>query len=849
MMPMKPTLKKGITFQWLPEYDAAFRKAREHLSSNKCLAYYNPLLPTRLVVDASRLNGLGFVLKQRQTTEEWKPVQAGSRFLTSAETRYAMIELEMLAIAWACAKTRIFVDGLPRDRFEIWTDHAPLVPILENQTLPEITNRRLQRLKMKVEHLTFKTLWIKGKENVEADALSRYPCATAEPEDEIDEVFYTTTINMLTMAMITDDSQVLFTVDDTHAKAVKEHIESDVEYAARRHKCRIAATQERSERSVNAVSLSLKAVDTALIDEHLNELRRFCLEDAEYQAASQSAVSSWPPKLKDDVSEDYKVYFRERDNLHHDSDGFLCHNNKFVVPKSLRKTYLMRLLSMHQAAAKMVKRARQSLWWPYMHRDVTSFAKTCQTCEKSKPSNQSEPIQSHTPATYSFQYLHLDLAQWMGRYYLIMIDQFSSFPHLVPLGKTATTDQVISVVTKFISLFSVPEIIYSDGGPQFVENGKFPTFCTEWGIRHVSSSPYMSNSNGVAEEAVKEMKKIIKANTSTSGVLDESSASSGLMMFRNTARSPTDLSPAQILFGHAIRDSLPAHRDDFVPTQRFEVERRLRQVRELRDAASNKVSTSKELSLLFPGQLVRVQDPTSKKWDKVGTIVNFGVNDREYKVNVDGSLYRRNRKFLKPQDVETFPPFRQPAQAPPIPAARTDTTSDPGSEDPQLQSSKRSPHPPSPTSRGPTTRSMSRMPMLPVRSNSFMKWPPHKPLPSQAAAFKASYLTPTSRKSSKSMLHSPIPTRSPPVPSNRSTPSAQTTSGSSQVKKGLPPPSSMHTQRCLTSPPRELGTGYPPLPTSGGTNRPMPSHSASAENSSTRPKWKIKKPVRFQAGV
>ena len=322
--------------------------------------------------------------------------------------------------------------------------------------------------------------------------------------------------------------------------------------------------------------------------------------DADYKAASTSALTSWPPELEKNATEDYRKYFNEREHLYHDSDGFLCHKGTFVVPKPLRLTYLNRLLSMHQAAAKMVQRARQSLWWPFMHRDVTNFAKTCETCERFKPSNPSEPIRHHAPASYVFQYIHMDLGQWMGRYYLVIIDQYSSFPHLVECGKTATTDQVIDAVVKLISLFSVPEIIFSDGGPQFVENGKFPAFCAEWGIHHSSSSPYMPRSNGVAEEAVKEMKKIIRANTSTSGVFDSASAASGLQMFRNTPRSPTDLSPAQIVFGHAIRDSLPAHREDFVPSQRYEVERRLQEVRELRKSADNR-STSRELPLLFPG--------------------------------------------------------------------------------------------------------------------------------------------------------------------------------------------------------------------------------------------------------
>jgi hypothetical protein len=142
------------------------------LHHGKVLTCYSPTRLTRIVVDASRLKGLGFVLKKLQFDGAWRPVHAGSRFLTSAETQYAMIELKMLAIAWAFQKTWIFIEGLSRKLFELWTDHAPLVLILEKQALPDIANKQLQRLKMKVDHLTFKTVWIKDKDNVKADALS-----------------------------------------------------------------------------------------------------------------------------------------------------------------------------------------------------------------------------------------------------------------------------------------------------------------------------------------------------------------------------------------------------------------------------------------------------------------------------------------------------------------------------------------------------------------------------------------------------------------------------------------------------------------------------------------------------
>ncbi len=159
------------------------------------------------------------------------------------------------------------------------------------------------------------------------------------------------------------------------------------------------------------------------------------------------------------------------------------------------------------------------------------------------------------------------------------------------------------------------------------------------------------------------MKKIVRANMSSTGVLNKASTLAGLQMFRNTPRSPTDLSPAQIIFGHHIRDCLPAHREQLVPQQRYEIEKRLQEVRQFRKPL-NTDKFQRELPLLYPGQLVRIQDPRTKRWNKTGTILNFGKNDREYLVRIDNAVYRRNRIFLKPKDVESSPPVRQPAQAP-----------------------------------------------------------------------------------------------------------------------------------------------------------------------------------------
>jgi len=62
------------------------------------LSFFDMSKPTRLCTDASH-QGLGFILQQQDTPSTWTLIQAGSRFLTDAESRYAIVELEMLTVA------------------------------------------------------------------------------------------------------------------------------------------------------------------------------------------------------------------------------------------------------------------------------------------------------------------------------------------------------------------------------------------------------------------------------------------------------------------------------------------------------------------------------------------------------------------------------------------------------------------------------------------------------------------------------------------------------------------------------------------------------------------------------
>ena len=614
LSPFKHLLKKGTKFLWNDDLQAAFEDARKHLASPKVLAYYRPDRKTRLVTDASRLQGIGFVLKQEVEPDIWRPVQAGSRFLTITESRYAMVEIELLAICWAARKTAAFIDGLPLRLLEVWTDHAPLVPILNKYTLPEIENKRLQRLRSKLDHLQFKAVWIKGKDNIEADILSRLPCQKPEKEDIVDDDTNNVSTSVLSMVDLFEGAEALdYTTSPLRDEKLLE---------VRNH-----------------------------FDSEYNKLKSIVEEDA------------WPDR-REECEEVLVPYWNHRAEFAIDNDGFVIKNERLVIPGALRQTYLKRLLAMHQQSEKMETRARKSMWWPFMSRDIKLTAKTCLPCQERLPSLAPEPERAHETAFYPFHSLHMDLCNYENLQFLIIVDQFSMFPHIFELGKTATTRQVVDRILLFISTYSSPVVIYSDGGPQFRD--EFDVFCKEWDISHIKSSPHYPQSNGIAENAVKDMKKIISAVFDTSTrQLNPSSLASALLMFRNTARCPTDLSPAQLVFGRHLRDSLPFSRQMLRPQNRFEIEKRRLEM-DLKRKNKNDSSSRRNLSLLYPGQPVRYQDVISKRWVRTGKIVSFGETDRDYWIEDDatGRRFRRNRRILKPIEIEAFKAPNQPVQVP-----------------------------------------------------------------------------------------------------------------------------------------------------------------------------------------
>ena len=167
--PLRELLSSNNAWIWGPSQTDAFNKVKDELTSHPVLTWYDPAAETKLTADAS-VYGLGAVLLQKHETA-WKPVAYASRSMTEAETRYAQIEKEALAITWACERFTNYILG---KQIQIETDHKPLVPLLGTKHL-DVLPPRILRFRLRLMQFDYTISHVPGKLLYTADTLSRSP--------------------------------------------------------------------------------------------------------------------------------------------------------------------------------------------------------------------------------------------------------------------------------------------------------------------------------------------------------------------------------------------------------------------------------------------------------------------------------------------------------------------------------------------------------------------------------------------------------------------------------------------------------------------------------------------------
>lgn len=421
---------------------------------------------------------------------------------------------------------------------------------------------RVQRFRMRMMRFDFTISHVPGNELTIADALSRAPVSTSSEAD-----------------------QSLQSETTAYANLVVESI---------------PATEKR-----------------------LQEIRELQEKDTVCQKLAEFCRSGWPEKRM--LSDDLKPYFCVSVQLSI-ANCLLLRGKRIIVPPPLRKILLEKLHSGHQGITKCRERARQSIWWPGLSKQLEELVLNCPECLRAQR-QRPQPLTPTPLPQLPWQKVATDLFDWKQETYLLVVDYFSRYIEIARLNRPTTTE----VVTHLKSIFArhgIPETLISDNGPQYASR-EFAEFAQDYKFEHRTSSPYFPQSNGEAERAVETIKSLLGK---------KGDPYKALLAYRS-APLQFGYSPAELLMGRLLRSTVPttrAQREPKVPD--------LTSVR-MRDQQSKARQKrnhdgARELPPLQPGDQVWIPQRQREG------VVQDEVSPQSYNVDFGGDTIRRNRRDL-----------------------------------------------------------------------------------------------------------------------------------------------------------------------------------------------------------
>ena len=176
-----------------------------------------------------------------------------------------------------------------------------------------------------------------------------------------------------------------------------------------------------------------------------------------------------------------------------------------------------------------------------MNQELKDHISRCATCETYSAKQRKEPLIPHEIPTRTWAKVSCDLFELDKKTYLVTVDYYSCFFEVDHL-QVSTSQAVIKKFKPHFARYGIPDTLVSDNGPQFISN-EFQEFSEKFQFHHVTTSPYHHQSNGKAESAVKQAKRILRT-CKASGVV------------RNTPQTIHETSPAQRLLNRRTKSTL-----------------------------------------------------------------------------------------------------------------------------------------------------------------------------------------------------------------------------------------------------------------------------------------------------
>lgn len=543
--PMKALEKKGVPFIWNEACQDAFDTVRYVLKNPPILQYPDFEKEFILTTDASKL-GCGAVLQQEHEGT-LLPVAYASRGFTKGESNKSTIEQELTAIHWAVTHFRAYLYGR---KFLIQTDHKPLVYLYSLKD----PSSKLTRMRLDLEEFNFDIQYVKGKDNVIADALSRidyddiknvrmYICKVTTraqskkenvPEKENESLntqkIFPQVFECLSVEEVTklphlhtskNESLIKFEIKIGKTRKYVKEYKYDTpnnEYHALEHGFKEVLVQMKTGKSM-ALSLD---------DSLLKVLGKEKLKGLIKSRDEKLQLILYKPRIHVETTVDVQTILRE----HHDSPT-----------------------AGHPGQNRMYKKLRRSFVWKNMKKTIREYIKKCEMCKKNKTTRHTrEAMLETTTPDQPMQVVAIDtvgpLSQTENdnKYALTAQCELTKYIIAVPMPNKEAKTVARALVEHIILQYGPMIALKSDLGTEFI-NETMSEVLSILGIEKQNSTAYHPQTIGGLERNHRVLNEFLRSCLANSLYGWDNWLPFYCFAYNTTPNSVTNYTPFELMFG------------------------------------------------------------------------------------------------------------------------------------------------------------------------------------------------------------------------------------------------------------------------------------------------------------
>jgi len=224
-----------------------------------------------------------------------------------------------------------------------------------------------------------------------------------------------------------------------------------------------------------------------------------------------------------------------------------------LVPASLQRAVFEAIHGLAHPGIRATQRlVNNRFTWRGCSTQVAAWCRDCGHCARGKVTQQeSTAVQPIQVPSAKFWHVHVDLvgplptARDGYSYLLTVVDRTTRWPEAFPLRGITATECADTFAAGWIARYGVPHTVTTDKGTQFT-GAVWRSLCTSLGIRHVTTTAFHPQSNGLVERFHRQLKEGLRARDA--GVAWLEHLPWVLLGIRAAPKDDVGVSAAEVLF-------------------------------------------------------------------------------------------------------------------------------------------------------------------------------------------------------------------------------------------------------------------------------------------------------------